>query len=100
MSRGYNVPEYQFPTYESAEIHSMSTEYFTYPWMELFFKEGTDKYKFSHMAGDITFLPYGFAIDEFQHIVYEKPELTSVLRWSLWQTPEANYLPHQASVRR
>src|SRR5699024_656098 len=82
ISRRYNVAEYQVPTYESAEIHSMSMEYFTYPWMELFFKEDTDKFKFSHMAGDITFLPYGVAIDEFQHIVYENPELTPEQRRS------------------
>ena len=95
MSRGYDVPEYQFPTFESAEIHSMSMEYFTYPWMELFFKEDTDKFKFSHMAGDITFLPYGVAIDEFQHIVYEKPELTPEQRRGEWQKLEEKYLPHR-----
>ncbi|KKK32876.1 oligoendopeptidase F [Salinicoccus sediminis] len=95
MSRGYDVPEYQFPTYESAEIHSMSMEYFTYPWMELFFKEDTDKFKFSHMAGDITFLPYGVAIDEFQHIVYENPELTPEQRRGEWQKLEEKYLPHR-----
>ncbi len=95
MSRGYAVPEYQFPTYESAEIHSMSMEYFTYPWMELFFKEDTDKFKFSHMAGDITFLPYGVAIDEFQHIVYENPGLTPEERRKEWQKLEEKYLPHR-----
>ncbi|WP_411842591.1 M3 family oligoendopeptidase [Salinicoccus sp. HZC-1] len=95
MSRGYDVPEYQFPTLESAEIHSMSMEYFTYPWMELFFKEDTDKFKFSHMAGDITFLPYGVAIDEFQHIVYENPELTPEERRQEWKKLEEKYLPHR-----
>lgn len=95
MSRGYDVPEYQFPTYESAEIHSMSMEYFTYPWMELFFKEDTDKFKFSHMTGDITFLPYGVAIDEFQHIVYENPDLTPIERRQEWKKLEGKYLPHR-----
>lgn len=95
MSRGYAVPEYQFPTFESAEIHSMSMEYFTYPWMKLFFKEDTDKFKFSHMAGDISFLPYGVAIDEFQHIVYENPELTPKERRGEWKKLENKYLPHR-----
>ncbi|WP_213810779.1 M3 family oligoendopeptidase [Jeotgalicoccus sp. WY2] len=94
MSRHLTVPEYAFPTYESAEIHSMSMEFFTYPWMELFFKEDTDKFKFSHMADSISFLPYGVAVDEFQHVVYENPELTPEKRRQEWKKIEAKYLPH------
>ncbi len=94
MSR-FDVPEYQFPTFESAEIHSMSMEYFTYPWMELFFKEDTDKFKFSHMADNLSFLPYGVAIDEFQHIVYENPEMTPGERRNEWKKLEEKYLPHR-----
>ena len=95
MSRGFEVPEYQFPTLEAAEIHSMSMEYFTYPWMELFFKEDTDKFKFTHMADNISFLPYGVAIDEFQHIVYENPELTPEELRQEWKKLEDKYLPHR-----
>ncbi|MCD2137330.1 M3 family oligoendopeptidase [Salinicoccus halitifaciens] len=94
MSR-FDVPEYQFPTLESAEIHSMSMEYFTYPWMDLFFEEDTDKFKFSHMADNISFLPYGVAIDEFQHIVYENPEMTPAERRNEWKKLEEKYLPHR-----
>ena len=93
MSRNITVPEYSFPTLESAEIHSMSMEFFTYPWMELFFKEDTDKFKFSHMADSISFLPYGVAVDEFQHVVYENPELTPEERRQEWKKIEAKYLP-------
>ncbi|MHC0551787.1 M3 family oligoendopeptidase [Salinicoccus sp. CNSTN-B1] len=95
MSSGFEVPEYQFPTLESAEIHSMSMEYFTYPWMEQFFKEDTDKFKYTHMADNISFLPYGVAIDEFQHIVYEHPELSPAERRQEWQKLEDKYLPHR-----
>ncbi|GAB3062925.1 M3 family oligoendopeptidase [Salinicoccus sesuvii] len=95
MSRGFEVPEYQFPTLEAAEIHSMSMEYFTYPWMDLFFKTDTDKFKFTHMADNISFLPYGVAIDEFQHIVYENPELTPLERRQEWKKLEDKYLPHR-----
>ena len=93
MSRNITVPEYSFPTLESAEIHSMSMEFFTYPWMELFFKEDTDKFKFSHMADSVSFLPYGVAVDEFQHVVYENPELTPEERRQEWKKIEAKYLP-------
>src|SRR5699024_9025011 len=71
MSRDFDVPEYQCPTLESSEIHSMSMEYFTYPWMDLFFEDDTDKLKCSILASDISFLLSCVANDAFQHIVYE-----------------------------
>lgn len=95
MSRNTPVPEYIFPTLESCEIHSMSMEYFTYDWMHLFFEEGTDKFFFTHLAENIEFLPYGVAIDEFQHIVYENPHFTAAERREAWQELERKYLPHR-----
>lgn len=92
-SRHYEVPEYNWPTYEAAEIHSMSMEFFTWPWMELFFKEDTDKYKFSHLSEALLFLPYGVAVDEFQHFVYENPGLTPAERNTAWREIEKKYMP-------
>ncbi|MEH7380658.1 M3 family oligoendopeptidase [Bacillus sp. JJ1533] len=92
-SRHYEVPEYNWPTYEAAEIHSMSMEFFTWPWMELFFKEDTDKYKFSHLSEALLFLPYGVAVDEFQHFVYENPDVTPAERNKAWRDIEKKYLP-------
>ena len=94
-SRNIGIPEYLWPTYESCEIHSMSMEFFTWPWMELFFKEETDKYKFSHLSSGLLFLPYGVAVDEFQHVVYENPELTPAERNAAWKKIEEKYLPHR-----
>ncbi len=94
-SRNIGIPEYLWPTYESAEIHSMSMEFFTWPWMELFFEEDTDKYKFAHLSGGLIFLPYGVAVDEFQHIVYENPEMTPDERKQAWKETEAKYLPQR-----
>lgn len=93
MSRDFEVPEYNWPTYEACEIHSMSMEFFTWPWMELFFKEDTEKYKFSHLSGSISFLPYGVAVDEFQHFVYENPEATPAERNQAWRKIEQKYMP-------
>ena len=45
MSRHIEMPELNFPNLESCEIHSMSMEFITWPWMNLFFEEDTDKYK-------------------------------------------------------
>lgn len=86
--------EYVWPTYEACEIHSMSMEFFAYPWMELFFKEDTDKYKFSHLSNAVTFLPYGVAVDEFQHYVYENVDITPEQRRAKWREIEKKYLPH------
>ncbi len=83
-----------YKRYEACEIHSMSMEFFTYPWMELFFEHETDKYKFAHLAGAIKFLPYGVAIDEFQHFVYENPTITPKERNEAWRKIEKKYLPH------
>jgi M3 family oligoendopeptidase len=92
-SRGFDIPEYQWPTYEACEIHSMSMEFFTWPWMDLFFKEDTEKYKFSHLSDALQFLPYGVAVDEFQHFVYENPEASPEERNEAWRSIEKEYLP-------
>ena len=89
------IPEYLWPTFESCEIHSMSMEFFTWPWMDLFFKEQTDKYKFTHLSSGLLFLPYGVSVDEFQHVVYENPEMTPAERKAAWKEIEAKYLPHR-----
>lgn len=94
-SRHFEIPEYYWPTYESAEIHSMSMEFFTWPWMELFFKEDTDKYKFTHLSSALLFLPYGVSVDEFQHWVYENPSAAPAERKRQWREIEKKYLPHK-----
>jgi M3 family oligoendopeptidase len=93
MSMGHELPEYKFPTLEACEIHSMSMEFLTWPWMEGFFEEDVDKYKYSHLEGAVSFLPYGVTVDEFQHIVYQKPSMTPKERKDLWRDIERKYLP-------
>ncbi|KIL41422.1 oligoendopeptidase F [Gordoniibacillus kamchatkensis] len=93
MSRGQQVPEYSHPTLDACEIHSMSMEFFAWPWIESFFKEDTDKYKFSHIGGAVSFIPYGVAVDEFQHFVYEHPEATPAERKAEWRRIERAYIP-------
>ncbi|MGD7043484.1 M3 family oligoendopeptidase [Jeotgalibacillus proteolyticus] len=94
-SRHIDIPEYLWPTHESAEIHSMSMEFFTWPWMERFFEDQTEKYKFSHLSSSLLFLPYGVAVDEFQHAIYENPEMTPAERKAAWRKIEKIYLPHR-----
>lgn len=93
QSRNFEVGEYYFPTMEACEIHSMSMEHLTYPWMHLFFGSDTDKYKYVHLASNILFLPYGVSVDEFQHIIYENPDMTPEQRKQAWIEVEKKYRP-------
>ena len=93
QSREFEVPEYLWPSYEACEIHSMSMEFLTWPWMDLFFENDTDKYKFIHLSEALLFIPYGVTVDEFQHWVYENPEVTPKERREKWIEIEKKYLP-------
>ncbi|MFA5560237.1 MAG: M3 family oligoendopeptidase [Acholeplasmataceae bacterium] len=87
------LAEYRWPTMEAAEIHSMSMEFLAWPWIDQFFLEDTEKYKFSHLAGAVSFLPYGVLVDEFQHEIYAKPSMTPEERKQTWRRIEKKYLP-------
>ncbi len=93
-SRDLTPSVYTVPTMESAEIHSMSMEFLTWPWMKLFFEDQTEKFKFSHLSGALEFIPYGVAVDEFQHFVYANPEATPDERKAKWREIEKKYQPH------
>lgn len=92
-SRTYQQPEYRWPTAEACEIHSMGMEFLTWPWMESFFGEQIDKFRFYHLQGALLFLPYGCAVDHFQHWVYEHPDATPAERNAAWRSMEALYMP-------
>ncbi len=93
--RHLELDEYYWPTSEAAEIHSMSMEFFAWPWMSLFFGDEAEKYRYKHLTSALCFLPYAAAVDEFQHIVYQRPMLTPIQRKEVWQQLEAIYLPHR-----
>lgn len=90
-----DVPSYRTPGMECAEMHSMSMEYLTYPWMKYFFKEDTDKYLYQHLCDAITFIPYGCIVDAFQTYCYENPNMTHEERKTYWRYLEKEYIPHR-----
>jgi len=94
LARNIEIAEYQEYTYDVAEIHSMAMEFFTGNWMNLFFKEETDRFLYMQLAAALTFIPYGCTVDEFQHIVYENPDMTPSERKAAWQKLELEYKPH------
>jgi M3 family oligoendopeptidase len=92
-SRGLKPIDYHWPTSETCEIHSMSLEFLTYPHMEKFFSSDAERFRDVHLTGSLTFLPYGVAVDHFQHLVYENPTATPAERNGMWREVEQMYLP-------
>jgi len=80
-------------TMDIAEIHSMSMEFFTYPYMKDFFMEDTDKFIYAHLSEALKFLPYGCMVDHFQEEVYLHPEMTPAQRREKWLELEKVYRP-------
>ena len=76
MNRDRIPYSYVWPSMEACEVHSMSMEFFAWPWADGFFGADARKFRYSHLAGALTFIPYGTMVDHFQHIVYEHPERT------------------------
>lgn len=80
---------------ETAEIHSMSMEFFAEPWYSLFFAgEEAKAYQEMHLEDAVLFIPYGCMVDEFQHRIYDKPDMTPAERKSVWKELEHVYKPH------
>ena len=79
---------------ETAETHSMSMEFFAWPYMDKFFGEDADKYRYMHALDSFSFIPYGTIVDAFQHIVYENPDMTPDERDAAWLELERKFRPH------
>lgn len=92
-SQDQPISDYYWPTMEACEIHSMSMEFLTYPWMGEFFGDDTERFKRYHLIEAIQFLPYGAAVDHFQHLVYASPDATPAERHAMWREVQAIYLP-------
>ena len=88
------IKEYADITMETAETHSMSMEFFTEPWMKMFFGDRADDYIKMHFESSCMFIPYGTMVDEFQDIAYENPGLSPKDRNKVWHDLERQYKPH------
>jgi M3 family oligoendopeptidase len=88
------IREHRDITMETAETHSMSMEFFTEPWMELFFGDRADDYREMHFEDSVIFIPYGTMVDEFQEICYQDTGLSPKERRAVWRDLERQYKPH------
>ncbi len=83
---------------ETAETHSMSMEFFAWPYMDLFFGDKADQYRYMHALDSFSFIPYGTIVDAFQHIVYANPDMTPAERNAAWNDLEAKYRPYLSTA--
>lgn len=92
-ARDAEMCELVWPTYESAEIHSMSLEFLAYPQIDQLMGAGADQYRREHLQGALLFIPYGVAVDHFQHEVYANPQSGPAARHKMWREMEETYVP-------
>ncbi|MBQ8016332.1 MAG: M3 family oligoendopeptidase, partial [Clostridia bacterium] len=91
----FKFAEPDYPTgMETHECHSMSMEFLCHKYMDKFFGDKADKYRYKHIVDALSFIPYGVIVDEFQHIVYEKPDLTPDERKAEYLKLEEKYRPY------
>ena len=93
-SRNTALMENANPTMESCEVHSMSMEFFAWPWLNLFYGDDADRARKMHLESALIFLPYGTMVDHFQHIIYDNPDLTPAQRHEKWLELESIYRPY------
>lgn len=93
MNRDRVPSSYIWPGMEACEVHSMSMEFMAWPWAEGFFGPDTRKFLYSHLAGALTFIPYGTLVDHFQHEVYANPDMTPSQRHGVWKQLQGEYMP-------
>jgi oligoendopeptidase F len=71
----------------------MTMELLTYPYMEGFFGDMADKYRYSHFIDALRTIPYLVSVDEFQHRVYADPSAGPADWRRYWKEIEEKYMP-------
>jgi len=94
QSRSQPMSETVWFLTEACEIHSMALEFLTWPHMDKFYgAEAAEELRRIHLLWHLNSLPYGGAIDHFEHLIYAKPDATPEERNAMWQEMEKTYLP-------
>jgi M3 family oligoendopeptidase len=96
-SRYQPLSDYLWPTYDACEINSMGMEFLVRPHLDAFFGADAERYRRRHLASFLMMIPYGCAVDHFQHLVYDNPDASPQRRNEMWKSMEARYLPWRVS---
>lgn len=74
------------------EIHSKTMEHFMFPYLKLFVGEHEKEYIRNHLMQQLENLAYRCAIDEFEHLMYDR-KLSRVQLCELWADISDKYIP-------
>ncbi len=74
------------------EIHSKTMEHFMFPYLNLFVGEHQKEYIRNHLMQQLENLSYRCAIDEFEHLMYDR-KLSRVELCGLWADISSKYIP-------
>lgn len=91
MTRNKQIHEYIIP-FDSAELFSFTMERLVWPWMEQFFGNEVDRYKYEHLTQGIMYMPIASVVDEFEHFLYKYPKATAQERKQQWRKLEHEYM--------
>ncbi|MGN0426851.1 MAG: M3 family oligoendopeptidase [Agathobacter sp.] len=93
LKRNEPVREQSWLNSEVAETHAMAMEFFTAPYMELFFGDRAEDYRTLHLEKALQLIAYECEQDEFQQLVFENPDMTPKERNALWRRLDKEYMP-------
>ncbi len=93
LRRGEPLRERRSSTSEAAETHAMAMEFFTWPYMELFFGDRAEDYRAMHLEDAVRLIVNQCLQDEFQQLVYDQPGMTRQARSALWAELSRTYFP-------
>ena len=93
LKRDEEIRERCWNTSEMAETHAMAMEFFTMPYMELFFGERAGDYRAMHLEDAVRLIINQCLQDEFQQLVYEDPDMTAERCNGLWARLDREYFP-------
>lgn len=87
-------PLYEFHRSSPAvnEIHSKTMEHFMFPYLDLFVGEHKKEYIWNHLMQQLENLAYRCAIDEFEHLMYDR-SLSRIQLCELWADISSRYTP-------
>ena len=92
-SRRQPIEEYYYPSSDISEINAMAMIQFINKYADRLFGDEAWKYEFGNLQYFMAFIPFGVAVDEFQHICYDNPNLTPKERTYEWHKLEEKYMP-------
>jgi len=91
LCRDYTLYEEINSSSDVCEVHSISMEFLTYDYMNLFFEEDTGKYYYYHLDNSLRSLTSIAIADEFQELAYLRHDISIEERNNIWKSLQKKY---------